>query len=183
MSIKGVYSGIENALAEKKEEDVCTTSDFLNIGPISHVNVALFRMVKERKLVRLTNGMFMIPRIDPESGTVFPGPEEIAHAIAKKEGISLKPTGLFGLYKLGLSKDSPEHFVYLGETPARFLKAGNSLIEFQNNKRRLRMKGAISSILFPGLEETNLRILIRRKKLIRKLLSEENQEDLLHDGL
>ena len=66
----------------------------------------LQRMQSKDQIIRLSRGIYYIPKQDKVLGILKPSPEQIAEAIAKRDKARILPTGSYALYKLGLSTGS-----------------------------------------------------------------------------
>ncbi|MDR0574386.1 MAG: DUF6088 family protein [Tannerella sp.] len=64
---------------------------------------SLSRLCKDDFIIRLSNGIYLYPKMSKRIGIVYPSIENIAKAIAKREKARLIPTGVYALNKLGLS--------------------------------------------------------------------------------
>jgi hypothetical protein len=114
---------------------------------------------------------------------VFPGIEEIAIAIAKREKARIVPTGSYAMYKLGLTTQVPFNIVYYTDTSSRKIKIGKQTITFKRaSSKNLSFIGEISKLAIQAL-----RIIGKDNgtddeiKQIRTLLKKENPKHLQHD--
>lgn len=129
-------------------------SDFLGIAPETAIRKTLSRLAQQGMLIRLTNGIYLFPKVDEELGVLYPSIDEIASAIAKKERIRLMPTGAYALNRLGLSTQVPMKVVYLTDGKARTIKVGKSTITLKPTvPKKLAAKGKLSSLVIKALEE------------------------------
>jgi hypothetical protein len=93
------------------------------------------------------------------------------------------PTGQYALNKIGLSNQVPMKMVFLTNGTKKNITIGKSSIVFQPTKtKKLAMLGAISSMLFLGLEELDLNHLSESElEKIINLLKKEDEKKLKHD--
>ncbi len=57
---------------------------------------------------------------------------EAAHAIARKTGTRVQPTGAFAAHLLGLSAPVPANIVYLTDGLSRAIRVGEQTISFKH---------------------------------------------------
>ena len=126
---------VENRIAESlktfKRGSVIFVDDFLDKGNHESVKKALLRLKEKEVLVRLAHGIYLYPKVDKELGVLFPSIEEIAKAIARRDKVSIVPTGVQALSKFGLSTEVPTKVVYLTDGSARTVKIGKRTITFK----------------------------------------------------
>ncbi|MCK7538337.1 MAG: type IV toxin-antitoxin system AbiEi family antitoxin domain-containing protein [Marinilabiliales bacterium] len=125
-------------------------SDF---GNAKTIGKALERLVKSGELHRVANGIYVRPEKDKVLGIVFPGIEEVAEAIRKRDKARIVPTGSYALYKLGLTTQVPMNVVYYTDSTARKIKIGKQTITFKRaSARNLSAIGEISRLAIQALE-------------------------------
>lgn len=128
-------------------------------------------------------GVYVVPIYDKIFGEVLPSLEEIAITLAKKEHVKIMPSGQHALNKIGLSTQVPMKLVFLTNGTKKNITIGKSSIVFQpTTTKKLAMVGALSSLLFLGLEELDLKKLsdLEMQKIIN-LLKKEDPKKLKHD--
>ena len=91
----------------------------------------LQRMQSKDQIIRLSRGIYYIPKQDEVLGILKPSTEQIAEAIAKRDKTRILPTGSYALYKLGLSTQIPMNVVYLTDGSARKIQIGKQKITFK----------------------------------------------------
>jgi hypothetical protein len=72
-----------------------------------------------------------LPKIDPLFGAIYPIPEQVAEAIAKKEMVRIMPAGAYALHRLGLTTQVPTKLVYITDGENRQIKIGKTTIKFK----------------------------------------------------
>jgi hypothetical protein len=90
-------------------------SGFATYGESKSVLKALERLTKDNKLIRLSRGIYLYPKIDKELGlgVLYPSLETIAYSIAKRDKAWIVPTGLYALNKLGFSTQVSDREFFL----------------------------------------------------------------------
>lgn len=178
---------IENKVLEKilktKKGTLLFPDDFHVLGSSEAIRLALHRLEKEQIIKRVSQGIYVRPRISQYIGEVLPSAEEVAKGIAKRDRIRIVPTGVYALNALGLSTQVPMKLVFLTDGAARLIKIGKRTIKFKKTTpKNLLAKGEISSLVIQALREIgNNKLIEEEEKKIIELLKKENPKDLLQD--
>jgi len=180
---ESISSQIENKIKRSKPGQIILPSDFKDLGTSTAIRKTLSRLVDQKVLVRMGQGVYVIPIHDKLFGEVLPSMEEIAASLAEKEHVKIMPTGQYALNKIGLSNQVPMKLVFLTNGTKKNITIGKSSIVFQpTTTKKLAMVGSISSLLFLGLEELDLNRLTESElEKIIDLLKKEDQNNLKHD--
>jgi hypothetical protein len=129
-------------------------TDFTSKYDYETARKALQRHCTKNKLIRLSRGIYYLPRIDDKLGILYPAAEEIAEAIAKRDKARIIPTGIYALHKLGLTTQVPMNVVFLTDGSARNIQIGNQKIAFKKTSpKNLSITHNLSNILVQGLRE------------------------------
>ena len=180
---ESINSQIEAKVKRSKPGQIFLPSDFKDLGTSTAIRKALSRLVEQKVLLRMGQGIYATPIHDKVFGDVLPSMEEIAMALAKKDHVKIMPTGQYALNKIGLSTQVPMKMVYLTNGTKKNISLGKSSIVFQpTTTKKLAMIGTITSLLFLGLEELDLDNLSESdiNKIIN-LLKKEDEKKLKHD--
>jgi len=180
---ESISSQIENKIKRSKPGKIILPSDFKDLGTSTAIRKTLSRLVDQKVLVRMGQGVYVIPIHDKFFGEVLPSMEEIAASLAEKEHVKIMPTGQYALNKIGLSNQVPMKMVFLTNGTKKNITIRKSSIVFQpTTTKKLAMVGSISSLLFLGLEELDLNRLTESEiEKIINLLKKEDQNNLKHD--
>ncbi len=170
-------------MSKAKRGELFFPEQFSNIGESTAIRKALQRLVQKGSIVRVAQGMYVIPMENNLVGRVLPGATEIAIAISKRDHVRIVPTGVQALNMLGLSTQVPMKIVYLTDGASRIVKVGKQTIRFKYTAPKiLNVKGELSSLVIQALKT------IGKDKAtpdeIQKLigfLKKEKPEVLLHD--
>ena len=158
-------------------------SDFRGLGSNPTIRKAISRLTKEKKINRVSQGIYVVPEIDPVLGELSPSLESIAEAVAKREHVKIKPAGPFALHKLGLTTQVPMKLVYITDGVRRKIKVGRAIIKFEaTTRKKLALQGEISSLIVQALEELgteNIQPEIKQK--IKELMQKEDRKKLMTD--
>jgi len=103
---------IKRHIARLPDDQIFSTREFLTYGLRGAVDQALYRLVKQERIVRLARGIF----IKNSKTLKLPSIKEIAVAKARAFGKRLSTHGFDALHMLGLSQQGAEfpHFIALG---------------------------------------------------------------------
>jgi hypothetical protein len=179
---ESISSQIENKIKRSKPGQIILPSDFKDMGTSTAIRKTLSRLVDQKALVRMGQGVYVIPIHDKFFGEVLPSMEEIAASLAEKEHVKIMPTGQYALNKIGLSNHVPMKMVFLTNGTKKNITIGKSSIVFQpTTSKKLAMVGSISSLLFLGLEFDLNQLTESEIEKIINLLKKEDQNNLKHD--
>lgn len=179
-----VYSQLLDQIIQNGKGKLIFPADFVGKGTNESIRKTLSRLVKEKILLRLGQGIYLFPEYDPELGILYPSPEEIAEAIAKQDKARIMPTGTYALYKLKLSEQVPMKLVYLTDGVRRTIKLGKNTITFSiTTPKRLAAQGKVSSLVIQALLELGKNQVDEKSiKKIMQALAKEDVNLLRHDA-
>lgn len=134
---------IEDKILTKSKKcgrgSVFFVSDFISYGNRNAVNKALERLAEKGLMLRVARGIYCYPKIEKiyGLGPIPPSLEEIAEAMAKRDGAKIVPTGLYAQYQLGLTQQVPMNVVYLTNGISRTINVGEGKsIKFKHSSPR-----------------------------------------------
>ena len=138
-------SNSENIVRERimsfKKGSVFFPSDFDEIATPEAIRQMLSRMVKHGDIMRISRGIYCVPRSNEALGLdcIPPSAEDIAQRIAERDRVKIIPTGDQALNQLGLSTQIPVNAVYItnGARKKIGLSNGQSIIFRESNEFRL----------------------------------------------
>jgi len=134
--------------------------------------------------VRLTQGIYLYPKIDKELGILYPSVDDVCKAIAKRDKARIQPTGVFALHSLGLSTQIPVNVVYLTDGIPRKIKYGNRIIKFKKTApKNLAMRGNVSSLVVTAIKQLGKEgLTLEIQSQIANVLKKETVENIKHDA-
>jgi len=181
--MESIQKHIEDKISRMKKGQLVFSSDFRGEGSEPAIKVALSRLVKERKMERLAQGIYYVPKKDAVLGILKPSMEEVAEAIADRNHVRIRPTGSYALNRLGLSTQVPMNLVYLTDGPRRTIRVGKGVIQFKpTTPKKLSLKGPISSLIIAALDELGPEKVTEEMKVrLQYLLQKEDPALLKHD--
>lgn len=168
-----VQTHIEQLLEQTEPGELVFPGDFLEFGSPEAVHTALSRLTADKKLMRMAKGIYLKPKTDPVVGVVRPSLEKIAHTIAEKEQVIIRPTGLYALNKLGLSTQVPTKVVFLTNGSARTIRIGRATLRFKpTTPKKLAAKDetlflVIQALLELGPDQITPKILTQLKEILK----------------
>ena len=107
---------------------VYTPFDFLDLGSPHTIGMALLRLVRAGTLRRLARGLYDVPRSHPLLGELQPTADEIAQALARRDGANVRPAEAMAANMLSLSDQVPARAVFETDGPSRTVKVGALLL-------------------------------------------------------
>ena len=162
-------------------------SDFASYGEATSVLKALERLAKGNRLIRLSRGIYLYPKVDKELGLgiLFPSLETIAHSIAKRDKARIVPTGIHALNKLGLSTQVPMNIIYLTDGSQRKINLGDgrSIMFKHVAPKKLAFRSELAMLIVFALKEiTQERVIQDHLDKIKSLLQNEPKERIMMDA-
>jgi hypothetical protein len=181
--MQSIESQILNIINKIKRGSLIFPEDFRELGSSEAVRLALHRLEKEHRIIRVAQGIYVRPKISKLIGEILPSAEEIMKGIARRDKIRILPTGSYALNALGLSSQVPMKIVLLTDGSPREVKLGKRTIKFKKTTpKNLMAKGKISSLVIQALKEIgNSKQTEDEENKIINLLKKENHINLLHD--
>jgi len=113
-----------------------TPRHFLGLNSDTGVRQALSRLQREKMIRRLAQGLYEYPRLHAILGTLPPQVDEVAKAIAEKNGIQIQPSGAYAANLIGLTTQVPGRIVFLTNGPSKKIKFGKQEILFRTTTEK-----------------------------------------------
>ena len=146
--MQSVEKEIEKSIKRKPNGSLILPNDFLNYGSSDAIRKALERLENKKIIIRVSQGIYVRPKISKLIGILTPSAEEVADAIIKRDRIRTIPSGSLALNALGLSTQVPMNIVLLTDGSPREIKVGKRTIKFKKTTpKNLLAKGKISSLV------------------------------------
>ncbi len=160
------------------------SEQFSELGEQAAIRKALQRLKENEKIVRVAQGIYVIPKESKLVGKLIPGAEEVIAAIAKKDRLRIVPTGIQAQHLLGLSTQVPMKLVYLTDGAPRTINIGKQTIELKKTTpKNLIAKGEISGLVIQALKTIGKdSVGATTETIILKQLKKEKPENILHDS-
>ncbi len=164
---------------------VWSSRDFLDLGPRATVDQALSRLVKSGSVIRPARGLYALHRRNERLGiAISPSFDDVARAIARRNGCRIMPTGATAANRLGLSTQVPAKPVYLSDGRSRKVRVGKANVEFRRiSARRLDASSEKNALILSALLHLGKHALDGRTTArIRALLGPGEHETLILDA-
>ena len=173
---------VENKILEKSRKRgrgaVFFVGDFISYGSRNSVNKALERLTEKGLMLRVARGIYCYPKIEKVYGlgAVPPSLEDIAKAMAKRDGARIIPTGLFAQYQLGLTQQVPMNVVYLTDGVSRTIDLGEGKnIKFKRiSPRYFAIRSQLALLLTMALKDWKVENLTAVQVAVIKALLDTN---------
>jgi len=170
-----LHKQIEGRIQDTKPGVVLFPSEFLELGTADAIHKTFSRLVRQGKIMRLAKGIYLKPKNDPLLGLIQPSLEEIAHQIAEREKVIIRPTGAYALNKLGISTQVPTKVVFLTNGSRRMIRVGKATINFKpTTPKKLAAENetvflAIQALLALGEKGTTERVISTLTERLRPI--------------
>lgn len=108
-------------------------SDLAPLGSREAIDLALHRLTQKGFIRRVIRGIYVYPRQSELLGQEMPPDiDDVAHALARKFGWRIQPSGPVAQNIIGLSTQVPASFMYLSDGPSRSYKLGNATLTYKH---------------------------------------------------
>lgn len=148
---------IVNKIKKCGRGSVFFINDFISYGNRNAVNKSLERLANKEFVIRVARGIYCYPKIEKMYGLgiIPPTFEDIATAIAKKDGAKIIPTGLYAQYQLELTQQIPMTIEYLTNGVSRTIHLSeNRSIKFKHaSPRYFAIKNQLAVLITTALKE------------------------------
>ena len=174
---------IYRKMKQNRRGKIFFANDFAALGNYKACSKALERLAKQGDIMRVSRGIYAIPRTSKFFGKVAPSVDDVIQAIIKRDNAKIIPTGLFAENLLGLSTQVPMKVIYLTDGSPRKLMIGNFPVVFKKTStRNLAAKGELSTLVIQALKSIRKeRVTDYEIEKIVKILKKENPKYLAHD--
>lgn len=130
-----------------------TPTHFLDLGSDASIRKALSHLQKQKIIRRLAQGVYDYPKMHDLLGTIPPDLNEVAKAIAEKNGVQIQPAGAHAANLVGLSVQVPGRIIFLTEGPSRKVKIGSQeIILKKTTKKIMSSAGTREGLLIQALK-------------------------------
>ena len=173
---------IEDKILAKSKKcgrgSVFVVGDFISYGNRDAVNKALERLVEKGQMLRVVRGIYCYPKMEKVYGLgmVPPSLEDIAKAMAKRDGARIVPTGLYAQYQLGLTQQIPMNIAYLTDGVSRTINLGEGKnIKFKHaSPRYFSIRSRLALLLTTALKDWKVENLTNEQVATIKMKLNEN---------
>ena len=136
----GVQQLVWEKIRKMERGSIFFIDDFIEIGSLGSVRLALMELKKQGLIVRPARGIYCYPRIRAEySGIIAPSPESIAEALAAKERVRIVPYGDNAACKLGLTGMQVSNLRYLTDGASRTINLASGKKIFFNHTSEVKI--------------------------------------------
>ena len=128
---------VKNRIIEHGRGWCFTPMSFLDLGNETSIRKALSHLQKQNIIRRLAQGVYDYPKTHDLLGIIPPDLNEVAKAIAEKNGVQIQPAGAHAANLVGFSTQVPGRIIFLTEGPSRKVKIGNQEIIFKKTAKKI----------------------------------------------
>lgn len=183
MEIKDkIINKIQDSISRRKQGSIVYVDSFQ--GDEEYIGKILQRMTQEGKLVRLSRGIYLKPKMT-RFGILYPPVDEIVSLVARRDHAEVLPSGNVALNKLGLSTQVPMTYEFITTGSARILSLGERTVIFKRSvPRNFAYKGKMTSILIQALKAVGQgNVTPEMKTQIRTLYQQNPEKDTIDKDL
>lgn len=162
--VMSIPSQITTLINEKPPGQPFTNSGFLHLGPRSSINRAFSRLVKLNVIVRITRGVYVLPKQNRYIGNVMPDVHDVLKVIAEQSGETIQLHGAEAARRLKLSSQVPVIPIFYTSGRSRQINIGKLAVALKHaSQRKLQLAGtgaglALVALWFLGSREVTSQI-------------------------
>lgn len=150
--VTSVDSQVLARISEFGPGAVFTPADFVDLGSRNAVDLALSRNAGTGTIRKLAHGVYDLPRRDARLGDLSPSPDDVASALAGRDGARLQASGAHAANLLGLSDQVPVRLTFLTDGRSRRVQLGRQQIILKHTTpRQMATAGRISGTVIQAL--------------------------------
>lgn len=128
---------LKQSIQSDYRDNLFTIKDLIDLGSYDTIKRLLIRLEHEKYIVRVIDGIYMIPKYSKLTGELVPiTAHEVALKIADKFSWKIIPTGNLALNILGISDQVPVKYEYLSTGPYRDFEYHGKTIKFKNTQSK-----------------------------------------------
>lgn len=151
-TMQTLHAKVLSRIYGKKRGWVFTPSHFLDLGSDTSIRKTLQVLCDRGQIRRLAPGLYDYPQEHPTLGSMLPTPEQIAQALAQKDGSRLQPSGAYAANLLGLSEQVPAQVVFLTDAIDRRIQVGRQEIVLKRTTpKNMATAGRVSGLVIQAL--------------------------------
>ncbi|MBQ0032698.1 MAG: hypothetical protein KBT68_07845 [bacterium] len=138
MREKDYATAIRARIEKAKRGSIFVMSDFADLAPNNAANRVVTRLVGESLLRVVIRGIYQKPIFSKFlNDWEEPAVNDVAQAIARKNGWRINPDGDTALNMLGLTTQVPSNWCYVSDGPYKTYVYGTGKIVFKHSSNRL----------------------------------------------
>jgi len=171
---------IKNRIIENGPGWCFTPFHFSDLGSDASIRKALSQLEKQKFIRRLARGLYDYPQNHDTLGIIPPDLNEVAKAIAEKDGVLIQPAGAHAANLVGLSTQIPGRIIFLTEAASKKVKIGNQELIFKKTtKKNMISTGTKEGLLIQALKNLGKDHIDQKARLqIAKFLEDSPKEEI-----
>lgn len=175
-----VETTVKNRIIEHGPGWCFTPMHFADLGSDASIRKALSQIEKQKLIRRLARGLYEYPKKHDTLGTIPPDLNEVAKAIAEKDGVLIQPAGAYAANLVGLSMQVPGRIIFLTEAASKKVKIGNQEIIFKKTtKKNMFSAGTREGLLIQALKNLGKNHIDKKARIqISKFLKGSTEEEI-----
>ena len=175
-----VAGAIKNRIMEHSPGWCFTPMHFSDLGNNASIRKVLSRLEKQKLIRRLARGLYDYPKKHDTLGIIPPDVNEVAKAIAEKDGVLIQPAGALAANLVGLSMQVPGRIIFLTEAASKKVKVGNQEIIFRKTtKKNMFSAGTREGLLIQAMKNLGKDHIDQKARIqIAKFLKDSPKEEI-----
>lgn len=178
--LKSIEAVVKNKIIGHGPGWCFTPMHFADLGNDASIRKALSQLEKQKFIRRLARGLYDYPKKHDTLGVIPPDLNEVAKAIAEKNGVQIQPAGAHATNLIGLSTQVPGRIIFLTEAASKKIKIGNQEIIFKKTtKKNMFSAGTREGLLIQALKNLGKNHIDQKARIqISKFLKGSTTEEI-----
>lgn len=175
-----IETAVKNRIIEHGPGWCFTPMHFTDLGSDVSVRKALSQLGKQKFIRRLARGLYDYPKKHDLLGVIPPDLNEVAKAIAEKDGVQIQPAGAHAANLVGLSMQVPGRIIFLTEAASKKVHIGNQEIIFRKTtKKNMLSSGTREGLLIQALKNLGKNHIDQKARIqISRFLKDSSEEEI-----
>ncbi len=137
MSRPNYFQSTKKRIEAAENGSVFVAADFADIAETQRISDCLYRLEKEKIILRILFGVYYKPEYSSLLGEyIAPAPDAVAHALARNFGWTIVPCGDTALNLLGLSTQVPAVWSYVSDGTYKEYSFDSTTIKFKRTANK-----------------------------------------------
>jgi anthranilate phosphoribosyltransferase len=177
---QSIETKIKNRIIEHGHGWCFAPIHFADLGSDASIRKALSHLQKQKFIRTLVRGLYDYPKEHDVLGVIPPDLNEVAKAIAEKNGVQIQLAGAHAANLVGLSMQVPGRVIFLTENPSKKMKIGNQEIIFKKTTRKnMFSAGTREGLLIQALKNLGKDHIDQKARMqISKFLKDSTEEEI-----
>ena len=185
MSRPNYFQAVKKRIEAAPNGFVFVAADFADIAETHRISGCLYRLEKEKNILRVLFGVYYKPEYSSLLGEyIAPAPDAVAHALARNFGWTIVPCGDTALNLLGLSTQVPAVWSYVSDGAYKEYSFDSTTIKFKRTANKeisnLSFKTALTMQALKAIGKEHVSDAVINK--LKSVLTEDEKQKMISEA-